>query len=280
MGQIRRAPRTSNFTVLHNATIDDERLSWEALGMLTYLLSKPDDWQIKTEHLIALRKAKDHKTRRILNELEDTGYLVRTKYRRDDGTFGWESVLYDTPQESPNAANLATTGFSSTGSASTGSASTGKPPPIVNTEGTKTELTKTEEVGEQDDARARARAREEAPPLPFLVGEYREAYLRPMQYALDDYPNAKHADVAVRRLFGKRAGYSHLKWVASVLDQGHAWPMVLAALLVTADQADSPNVQYAAKVLSSLRSGRTKKTQAGGTSDVVDYDALVKRSHA
>ena len=44
---IRRAVRRRTWTTLDNALIDDEALDFAALGALVYILSKPDDWQIR-----------------------------------------------------------------------------------------------------------------------------------------------------------------------------------------------------------------------------------------
>ena len=51
-----RTPKKARFTVLGNALIEDPHLSWAALGMLVYLLSKPDNWRILPAHLIKERQ--------------------------------------------------------------------------------------------------------------------------------------------------------------------------------------------------------------------------------
>ena len=40
-----------HFTTIPNEPIIDEGLSFEALGLLTYLLSRPDNWRVCVEHL-------------------------------------------------------------------------------------------------------------------------------------------------------------------------------------------------------------------------------------
>jgi hypothetical protein len=39
------------FTIISNMPIEDGRLSSESLGLLTYLLSKPDNWEVSIRHL-------------------------------------------------------------------------------------------------------------------------------------------------------------------------------------------------------------------------------------
>ena len=95
-----RSPRpTGNFTVLHNKTIRDTRLSFKARGILTYLLSLPDNWRTSAEDLA--RNAPDGRDgiRSGLRELETFGYLRRTKHRADDGRVRTITTVYDRPRK-------------------------------------------------------------------------------------------------------------------------------------------------------------------------------------
>lgn len=100
MSEIVRSPRPkTNFTTFHNDVICDPNLSWEASGMLLYLLSKPDNWTVSHNHLVNYRDAGHSKVRRILKEIEDAGYLVRERVRNERGVFvAGRSVLYDNPR--------------------------------------------------------------------------------------------------------------------------------------------------------------------------------------
>jgi hypothetical protein len=138
---IKRAPRGETFTVLPNRTLEDDRLSWEAIGLLSFLLSKPDDWTVRKSHLVASRDAGEYKIKRILTELEDAGYLQRERIQKDDGTFDWVSVVYDRPQdeerEESTIPQSSTDGSSIDGSSSDGSSIDGKPPDITKTDSNK-----------------------------------------------------------------------------------------------------------------------------------------------
>ena len=46
-----RAPRYERFTILDMRIVEDTRLSWAARGVLAYLLSRPDHWQIQITDL-------------------------------------------------------------------------------------------------------------------------------------------------------------------------------------------------------------------------------------
>ena len=79
-----RAKRTQNFTIISNKVYEKHVLSWQAMGMLGYLLSKPDDWRVVVPELVNVTKDTKKQTGRegvynILKELEEKGYLIRKK---------------------------------------------------------------------------------------------------------------------------------------------------------------------------------------------------------
>jgi len=92
-----RVHKTGKFVMVDNAVFEDERLSWEARGLLGYLLSKPDNWQVRLFDLVRRGPAGEHKIRRMLRELEQYGYLRRERFRRVDGTFGWSCTIFEDP---------------------------------------------------------------------------------------------------------------------------------------------------------------------------------------
>lgn len=94
---IRRAERKTNYTIMGNAGINDERLSFKATGLLAYLLSKPDNWNINELQLADVKQDKRDGVRAALKELEDAGYILRTKRRSEDGKFLYASTVYDEP---------------------------------------------------------------------------------------------------------------------------------------------------------------------------------------
>jgi hypothetical protein len=63
----------------------DPRLSWEARGVMAYLLSKSDDWRIIVADLINQADAGRDKVYQILGELATAGYLTRTQGRDERG---------------------------------------------------------------------------------------------------------------------------------------------------------------------------------------------------
>jgi hypothetical protein len=86
------------YKVINTGFANDERLTWGARGLLTYLLSKPDDWKVMVPDLIKQSPAGRDAVYAILKNLEDNGYLRRIRTRRADGTFEYSTVIYEKAQ--------------------------------------------------------------------------------------------------------------------------------------------------------------------------------------
>ena len=121
-----RAKREHNYTVISNKVYDKNQLSWQAMGMLGYLLTKPDDWLVIVSELVNVTKETAKPTGKegvynILKELRDKGFIVVQK--NSDGSTDY--TVYDEPL--PNQ-----------GKPNQGKPNQGKPnqaePPLLNTD--------------------------------------------------------------------------------------------------------------------------------------------------
>lgn len=94
----RTATAGDKVAVLQRAALQDRRLSFRARGVLVAILSRPMNWQTSSERLAreTPREGRDA-IRTALTELTDTGYLTRTRVRREDGRWEWVWDLSDTP---------------------------------------------------------------------------------------------------------------------------------------------------------------------------------------
>jgi hypothetical protein len=151
---IKRSESRQRFTVVNNELVEDSRLSWKARGLLIFILSKPDNWQVSERHLATCSSEGVTAVRAGLKELEDSGYLKRERYRAEDGRWEWCSVIYESPCSGFPSMEKPRTGQPSTGQPSTGQPSTGQPSMenlsnITKTERTNTERIKTEEIKTQ-----------------------------------------------------------------------------------------------------------------------------------
>jgi hypothetical protein len=93
---IRRANRAGRFTIIDNDVIEDNELSFRALGLLTYILSKPDNWKTDSISLARGRTEGRDAVRASLTDLELAGYITRDRVRKGRA---WvtETVVYDRP---------------------------------------------------------------------------------------------------------------------------------------------------------------------------------------
>lgn len=99
MQSVFRRKRTRDFTVLGNETLEDSRLTFEARGLLCFLLAKPLDWTVIMSHIINSSPAGKHKVHRMVDELLKYGYLVRSRKRDPEGRFICTLYeVYDEPQ--------------------------------------------------------------------------------------------------------------------------------------------------------------------------------------
>lgn len=103
-----RAPRDGAhaYFAISRALAQDERLTFEARGILAYLLSKPGDWEVRPDDLQRAGNCGRDRIYRILKELRAAGYLHRDRVHQANGTFKWGPYrVYEVPfTENPEMA--------------------------------------------------------------------------------------------------------------------------------------------------------------------------------
>ena len=83
-----RVERTQNYTVMSNYHLRDRRLSLKAKGLLSLMLSLPEDWEYTVSGLAVKAGCGREKVRRLLKELQTVGYLIREQSHGEHGKFG------------------------------------------------------------------------------------------------------------------------------------------------------------------------------------------------
>src|SRR6202008_3751325 len=82
---IRRNPRRKNWVTIDQDVVRDTRLSWKARGLLAYILSQKDDWEISVRQLVkASPRDKETALRSAFKELLDAGY-AKLEFVRNGG---------------------------------------------------------------------------------------------------------------------------------------------------------------------------------------------------
>ena len=95
-----RVERTQNYTVMSNYHLRDKSLSLKAKGLLSQMLSLPEDWDYTLAGLAKINAEGRDAIRAAVQELERAGYIRRSRVRDDKGCLrGTEYVIYERPQQ-------------------------------------------------------------------------------------------------------------------------------------------------------------------------------------
>ena len=90
-----RIERTRDYTVMSNHHLRNHELSLKAKGLLSMMLSLPDDWNYTTRGLAKICKEGVDAIGNALRELETAGYIVRHQLRDRQGRISdTEYVIY------------------------------------------------------------------------------------------------------------------------------------------------------------------------------------------
>jgi hypothetical protein len=98
--------RKNPFIQIDRRPIEDPRLSWKATGLMTYFVSKPDNWEFHMEHIIKSKTDGEKAVRSGINELKETGYIVRVAFRKDGKVKDYEFFVYEEPVQYPTTKDL------------------------------------------------------------------------------------------------------------------------------------------------------------------------------
>lgn len=89
-----RVEKTKDFTVMSNYHLRDVELSLKAKGLLSLMLSLPEDWDYTTKGLAYICKDGVDSITSALKELESHGYLTRQRTRYENGQLGTSPIRY------------------------------------------------------------------------------------------------------------------------------------------------------------------------------------------
>ncbi len=94
-----RVEKNDSYTVMSNHHLRNKDLSLKAKGLLSQMLSLPDDWDYTLKGLSFINLEQIDAIREAVKELETAGYIVRSRERDEKGRLrGAEYVIYETPQ--------------------------------------------------------------------------------------------------------------------------------------------------------------------------------------
>ena len=97
-----RVERNTGYTVMSNHHLRNKELTLKAKGLLSQMLSLPEDWDYTLAGLSHINREKIDAIREAVRELERAGYIVRSRERDEKGRLrGADYVIYEQPQLPP-----------------------------------------------------------------------------------------------------------------------------------------------------------------------------------
>ena len=186
-----RVERTSDYTVMSNYHLRDKRLSLKAKGLLSQMLSLPEDWDYTLAGLCYINRESKDAIRTAIRELEQAGYIRRRQTTDRGGKFaGNEYTIYERPQEP-------LPGEPSSEKPSSGNPTTGKPlsekPTQRNIEKQKTDRQSTDSIPFRAAEPPEPKRTETS--LADRMEDYRELIRDNIQYPLLVAQNPDNADL-------------------------------------------------------------------------------------
>lgn len=94
--------KSKDYTVMSNHHLRDKSLSLKAKGLLSQMLSLPEDWDYTIQGLCSINKENETAINSTLKELKDNGYLIVTKKMPNEtksGRIEYVYDIYETPKQ-------------------------------------------------------------------------------------------------------------------------------------------------------------------------------------
>ena len=97
-----RVERNKGYTVMSNHHLRDKSLSLKAKGLLSQILSLPEDWDYTLSGLCYINRESKDAIRSAVNELERAGYIERHQTTDEGGKFSSnEYIIHEQPVSLP-----------------------------------------------------------------------------------------------------------------------------------------------------------------------------------
>lgn len=104
---VMRINKNKNYTTISNYHLREKNMSLKAKGLLTLMLSLPEEWDYSISGLVAICKENITAIRSALKELEEFGYLKIIKTKNDKGQFEYIYDIFEFAEhEKPHIENL------------------------------------------------------------------------------------------------------------------------------------------------------------------------------
>ena len=102
-----RVEKNRGYTVMSNHHLRNKDLSLKAKGLLSQMLSLPEDWDFTLKGLSRINREQIDAIRAAVKELEQAGYIARSRERDSQGRLrGADYIIYEQPQPVPDSPTL------------------------------------------------------------------------------------------------------------------------------------------------------------------------------
>ena len=101
-----RVEKNKDYTTISNYHLRDRRLSLKAKGLLSIMLSLPDDWDYSLEGLVSISLESERAIKSALKELKNAGYLVIVKLFPESGKRNKIEYIYNIYEKSQEVQNV------------------------------------------------------------------------------------------------------------------------------------------------------------------------------
>lgn len=97
-----RVEKVKDYTIMSNHHLRNVALSLKAKGLMSLMLSLPEDWDYTLKGLACICRDGVDSISRTIKELEDQGYLTRRRFRYPNGRLGdIEYTIHEQPESKP-----------------------------------------------------------------------------------------------------------------------------------------------------------------------------------
>ena len=99
---VMRVAKTKDYTVMSNQHFKEKEMSLKAKGLLSLMLSLPDDWDYTIKGLVAINKENESAIMATLKELKSFGYLEVIKKmpnETESGRIEYEYIVHEEPKK-------------------------------------------------------------------------------------------------------------------------------------------------------------------------------------
>lgn len=96
-----RVSKDKNYSVISNYYLRNKNLSLEAIGLLTIVLSLPNNFKFSIENLVKMTSENYRTIKLLIKELKDNGYLVISKKQDDKGQYYYEYIWFESNTLNP-----------------------------------------------------------------------------------------------------------------------------------------------------------------------------------